>query len=99
MTALAGVLSFLLVINLLTYVSFALDKWLARTQQRRIPEKVLLRLALMGGSPSAKLAQAQLRHKTRKQPFATRLNRIVLIQVLLLAVVAAASRATFFGGP
>lgn len=75
-------------LNMLTFAAFACDKWLARRGSGRISEKVLLQLALAGGSPAAKLAQSRFRHKTRKQPFANRLNAIVALHLLLLFFVA-----------
>jgi len=41
----------LLLLNLLTFALFGLDKALARAQRRRIPEARLLGLALIGGTP------------------------------------------------
>ncbi len=59
------------VINLVTYQAFRSDKQRAKSNSRRIPERTLLWLAAAGGSIGAIIAQQQLRHKTRKQPFAT----------------------------
>ena len=50
----------------------------------RIPEKTLLRLAILGGTSGAMAAQQLLRHKTRKEPFRTQLWLIAGIQALLL---------------
>lgn len=86
---LAGLIA-LTVLNALTFVAFGCDKWLARSGSSRLPEAVLLHLALVGGSPGAKLAQRHFHHKTRKQPFAKRLNAIVALHGLVLAVVAGA---------
>ena len=73
-------------VNVLTYLAFAYDKSAARAGHRRISEATLLNFALLGGSPAAKLAQRRLRHKTRKQPFARRLNVIVGLHLAMLAV-------------
>lgn len=60
-------LIFLLVLfNLITFLVFGYDKYLARTNRRRISEKALLTLALMGGSIGAVFAQKFFRHKSRK---------------------------------
>jgi uncharacterized membrane protein YsdA (DUF1294 family) len=85
----------LLAVNAATYAAFAIDKRRALASAdrkvRRIPESRLLGLALMGGSPGAILAQQQLRHKTRKQPFARRLLAIIIVQLAAVAL------AIFFG--
>ena len=52
---------------------------------RRISEGSLLLLALLGGTPGAFAARHMFRHKTRKQPFATILWLIALIQIGVLA--------------
>lgn len=77
-------LIYLPVINVITWLAFWADKERARQGLYRIPERTLLLLALVGGSPAAIHAQQRLRHKTRKQPFATILAGIPVIQVAAL---------------
>lgn len=60
----------------------------ARAGQRRISERSLLLAALLGGL-GAGLGQRLLRHKTRKQPFATWLRLIVSLYGLVLLAAAA----------
>jgi len=69
------------VVNLWTMLRFHQDKQRAIAGERRIPEANLLGLALIGGTPGALLASRLFRHKTRKQPFSTRLIVIAVIQV------------------
>lgn len=71
-------------INVLTYAAFADDKARARAGRRRTAEASLLRLALFGGAVGALLAQAILRHKSRKQPFASLLRLIAILHAMLL---------------
>jgi uncharacterized membrane protein YsdA (DUF1294 family) len=77
---LAAALLFLLVINAVTILRFREDKQRAIAGSRRIPEADLLGLALIGGSPGALLARKLFRHKTRKEPFSTRLQLIAVVQ-------------------
>lgn len=72
---------YLILINSITYFAFWADKERARQRVYRIPERHLLWLALLGGSPAAIFAQHYLRHKTRKQPFKTILLCIPAIQI------------------
>ncbi|WP_109370503.1 MULTISPECIES: DUF1294 domain-containing protein [unclassified Massilia] len=58
-----------LLLSVLCFASYALDKSAARRGARRTPESRLLVLGLVGGWPGAVLAQQWLRHKTVKQPF------------------------------
>jgi uncharacterized membrane protein YsdA (DUF1294 family) len=73
--------AWLVLINGWTGLQFAVDKQAAIERRRRIPEFDLLALALLGGTPSAYVARAVFRHKTRKQPFSYRLHLIATIQV------------------
>lgn len=77
---LAVALFWIVCINLWTVLRFWDDKRRAIAGMRRIPEADLLGLALVGGSPGAFAARHLLRHKTRKQPFSTRLMLIAAVQ-------------------
>jgi uncharacterized membrane protein YsdA (DUF1294 family) len=71
----------LLVVNAWTILRFWQDKQRAIAGERRIRESDLLGLALIGGSPGALLARRLFRHKTRKEPFSTRLLVIIALQI------------------
>jgi uncharacterized membrane protein YsdA (DUF1294 family) len=75
---------YLCLINLATLAAFAWDKHCARNGMWRVPERTLLGLAVFGGTFGAVIAQHGLRHKTRKEPFRTRLYVIVGVQILAL---------------
>ena len=79
----------LLVVNLWTIAVFWRDKRAAQAGARRVSEADLLTLALMGGSPGALLARRWFRHKTRKEPFSTRLLLIVALQMGAMSGLAA----------
>ena len=63
------IFAFYLAASLLALVMYALDKSAARKGAWRTQESTLHLLSLAGGWPGALVAQQQLRHKTRKQPF------------------------------
>jgi uncharacterized membrane protein YsdA (DUF1294 family) len=89
----------LLVVNAAAYAAMAIDKRRALASSNRkvsrVPERLLLSLAALGGSAGAIVAQQQLRHKTRKQPFARRLLAILAVQLAVVAaVIFMASKAT-----
>jgi len=85
----SAVAFYLLGINAATFAAFASDKRRAIYGDRRIPERVLLRMAAVGGASGALAAQQILRHKTRKEPFRTLLWLIAAAQVIALAGAAA----------
>jgi uncharacterized membrane protein YsdA (DUF1294 family) len=72
---------YLFLINAATYVAFWIDKTRAQQGGYRISESTLLTLSFLGGSPAAFTARRQLRHKTLKQPFTTRLFVIAALQI------------------
>ena len=63
------VLAGLLVLNIATFFSYALDKTAAAQGRWRTPESTLHALAAAGGWPAAWLAQRALRHTSRKREF------------------------------
>jgi uncharacterized membrane protein YsdA (DUF1294 family) len=81
----ASIMAALVVVNLWTFLRFGQDKARAMAGRRRIPERDLLGLALIGGSAGAFLARRVFRHKTRKEPFSTRLMLIAAIQIGAIA--------------
>ena len=74
-------LIWLAVANVCAFVAFGLDKRYATRGDRRIPERVLLTWALVGGSPAALLAMRLFRHKTQKRSFRFWFWEIVVLQV------------------
>ncbi|WP_234995241.1 DUF1294 domain-containing protein [Ruegeria meonggei] len=71
---------YLWAVNGLTLLAFGWDKMQARRRKRRVPERRLLWLAALGGSPSAVLGRWIFGHKTRKTRFTVWLFAIVLVQ-------------------
>ncbi|MGB8817890.1 MAG: DUF1294 domain-containing protein [Rhizobiaceae bacterium] len=76
-----SVFIWLIIINLAGFAAMFADKRRAEAGISRIPEGRLLLLALLGGSLGALSAQQLFRHKTRKQPFRSRLFAIGVLQV------------------
>jgi uncharacterized membrane protein YsdA (DUF1294 family) len=75
------ILCWFALLNAWTVLRFWQDKQRAIVGDRRIPEADLLWLALIGGSPGAFAARQLFRHKTRKEPFSTRLMLIGAVQI------------------
>lgn len=78
------VICYLLFVNGVSWLAFAIDKRRARMGKWRLSEAALLAWAAIGGSLGAIAARRVFRHKTRKEPFGSRLKRIVQGQLLLL---------------
>lgn len=60
---------YFIVINLLTFLLYGLDKYKAIRREWRIPERTLLLMAFVGGAFGALSAMRIFRHKTRKGRF------------------------------
>ena len=73
-----------LLLNVVTFCLYWWDKEAARDGHWRVSEARLLQFAFFGGSPGAFAAQRILRHKTRKEPFRTRLMAILILHALLI---------------
>ncbi len=71
---------YLWAINILSLLAFGWDKLRARRRKGRIPERRLLWLAALGGSPGAVMGRWIFNHKTRKRGFSTWLFAIVCLQ-------------------
>ncbi|MEO0795262.1 MAG: DUF1294 domain-containing protein [Verrucomicrobiota bacterium] len=57
------------VMSLVTFVAYGIDKRAAKKGSRRIPENTLHLFALFGGWPGALMGQKTFRHKTVKSQF------------------------------
>lgn len=58
-----------LIMSLITFIAYAMDKSAAQNGQWRIQESTLHLISLMGGWPGAYIAQKKLRHKSIKKAF------------------------------
>jgi uncharacterized membrane protein YsdA (DUF1294 family) len=85
-------LSWILAANVAAFVAFGYDKAIAGTATARIPERVLLLLALLGGTLGAWAGMQIFHHKTVKIAFRGRFWLIVLLQFLLLLAYLVLSR-------
>ncbi|HZX78441.1 DUF1294 domain-containing protein [Lysobacter sp.] len=80
-------LAWWLALNTATVLVYGYDKAIAGGPRRRVPERTLLGLALLGGSPGALMAMWMFRHKTAKRSFRNKVAVILTLQVLAVAAV------------
>ena len=74
------VIDYLVVMSLLTFAAYGMDKRKAKKGQWRIPEKTLLLLAVLGGSLGALLGMYVFHHKTQKTKFVIGVPVIIAVQ-------------------
>ncbi|NGY36692.1 DUF1294 domain-containing protein [Flavobacterium sp. XN-5] len=72
-----------LIINTLGFLVMAYDKYLAKNHKRRISEKTLLTLVLIGGTLGSGLSMLIFRHKTAKRSYLLKFWAIILLQMLV----------------
>ncbi len=60
---------YLLTINIITFIIYAVDKYKAINKKRRISELTLFFLGFIGGAVGAMLSMFIFRHKTKKFSF------------------------------
>jgi uncharacterized membrane protein YsdA (DUF1294 family) len=77
--------AWLIGVNLAALLAYGYDKAVAGSGRTRVPEAVLLGLALIGGSPGAFVGMLVFRHKTSKPAFLIPFALIALLQLGLLA--------------
>ena len=79
-------LQYLAAINVICFVAFAYDKFLAKAHWRRVPEATLLFLSAIGGAAGGLLAMGLVRHKTRKLKFKLGMPALLILQLILLGL-------------
>ncbi len=77
-------LYYLIVINIVTFLIYGIDKRKAKQGCWRISEATLLILAVIGGSIGALLGMKVWRHKTMHKKFKYGLPLILLAQIALI---------------
>ena len=82
-----ALLYYLIVINILTFAVYGVDKWKARQGSWRISEATLLMLAVIGGTIGALLGMQVWRHKTMHLKFKYGLPLILLAQIALMYLI------------
>ena len=79
------VLIYLVIINVVTFLVYGIDKWKAKKSKWRIRETALLGLAVLGGSIGAWLGMKVWHHKTLHKKFRYGVPAIIVIQMLFIA--------------
>ena len=80
-------LIYLILINLITFLTFGADKRRAKRDQWRIRERTLFLLAVIGGSVGALLGMYVFHHKTRHWYFCVGMPAILLLQIALPVII------------
>ena len=79
-----AVIAWLVIINLIAFAIFGIDKKRAKKGQWRIPEKTLFLSAILGGSIGAILGMYIFRHKTKHWYFQIGIPAILIAQIVIV---------------
>lgn len=78
---------YLLIINALGFTLMLADKWKAKKNLWRIPEKILFLVGLAGGSLGCLLGMYTVRHKTKHLKFTIGMPVILAVQILAAVLI------------
>ena len=84
---LKNIIIYLLIINIIAFLSMFIDKKKAEKGKWRIKESTLLILALIGGSIGAIAGMYIFHHKTKKPRFFIGIPVIIVLQTMLIIAI------------
>ena len=79
-------IGYLVIINIVTFCLYGLDKSAAVKEKWRIPNRVLLGLAALGGSIGAWAGMYTFRHKTQEWYYTITVPVMLLLQITLIVL-------------
>ncbi len=74
--------AYIVIVNILAFSLFGIDKSAAIQQKQRIPNRVLLLTAVFGGSLGSLVGMYTFRHKTKKWYYTITVPVLLLIQIV-----------------
>ncbi len=90
------VVSYLIIINFISFILVAIDKRKAIKNKYRISEKIFFIFSFIGGSLGTLLGMFQFHHKTKKLKFLIGIPILLLFNILVLYLIKEWSITPFF---
>ena len=81
------VVIYFVLVNLIAFIMYGVDKKKAIKHKWRIPEHDLILVAVLGGSIGALLGIKAFRHKTKHPKFFIGVPAILIVQLILLVLI------------
>ena len=75
------IVAYIVIVNIITFCLYGIDKSAAIKQKQRIPNRVLLLTAAFGGSLGALAGMYTFRHKTKKWYYTVTVPAMLIIQI------------------
>lgn len=79
-----NIIIYLVIINLIGFLSMWIDKKKAKWGKWRIPENTLFLYAILGGSIGSIIGMYTFRHKTKKPKFKIGMPALLILQILAI---------------
>lgn len=79
-------ISYVVIINIISFIMMGIDKRKAKKRAWRIPEATLFILAGVGGSIGSIAGMYTFRHKTKHRSFTWGMPAILIVQIILIIV-------------
>jgi hypothetical protein len=76
--------AYLIIINILSFILYGIDKLKAIKKEERISEKTLILIGILGGSIGSLIGMNLFRHKTKKLKFIISLPLILIIHIIVV---------------
>lgn len=73
-------IGYVIAINIIGFFVMGMDKWKARTNRWRIPEKTLFAVSILGGSIGTLVGMYAFHHKTKHWYFRVGMPLILILQ-------------------
>lgn len=77
---------YLIAVNLITFILFAVDKHRAEKERWRIRESTLLIGCAVGGAAGGLISMYLFRHKTRKLKFTVGVPALLILNILVIVL-------------
>ena len=74
-------------INIITFISFWIDKKLAKRNKNRISESTLILLSALGGAGGGLIAMYLFRHKTKKAKFFLSVPMLFVLHITIAILI------------
>lgn len=77
------IIGYLQLANIVTFITYGIDKYKAKKRKWRISEAILLLMAVLGGSIGAWFGMKAFHHKTMHKKFYIGVPTIIILQLAL----------------
>ena len=81
------IIYYLVIINIIGFLSMWIDKVKAKKGSWRISEKNLFIVAMLGGSIGSMLGMKTVRHKTKHKKFVIGMPAVLIVQVIITVLI------------